>query len=174
MTAVIVVDLGCAAHGQWDSPHWLEERFHPETIYGFDPTATPGTYTLNKTEVIVEDKAAWLTDGHVWFQVDGTASCIVENDEPLLPPHMWRDPDGLQVVPCIDFRWWLEGLAKPVTVKMDCEGAEFALLERLLVTDTIRWVELLLMEWHAEIPETRIRRDSLLERLPCPIENWDH
>ena len=89
---MIVVDLGCAAHGQWDSPRWLEERFHPRVIYGFDPIVEEGTYLVNNTTVIVENKAAWTYDGELQFIPDGTASTLVVDGSPLLHETMWRDP----------------------------------------------------------------------------------
>lgn len=171
---MIVVDLGCAAHGQWDSPHWLEEMFHPETIYGFDPTASPGTYMLNETEVVVENKAAWIADGSVEFQVDGTASCVVDMHGPLLDETMWRSRVGVAIVECFDFARWLINKGQRVTLKADIENAELVLLDRLIQTGGINLVDLLLIEWHAATPDQNRWKERLLANINCEVLDWGH
>jgi hypothetical protein len=172
---MIVVDLGCAAHGQWDSPHWLEEQFKPDVIYGFDPTCPlASSRCLGKTLVFVLGLAAWKYAGEIEFIPDGTASCLVVGGKPLLDETMWRAPEPSTKVLCFDFARWLHEMGERVTVKMDIEGAEFPLLEHMIFTDAIRWVDLLLIEWHCAEPEDRLWRDSLLGRLRCPVSDWGH
>jgi FkbM family methyltransferase len=54
--------------------------------------------------------------------------------------------------PCIDFGEWLRSAtvtAPFVFVKMDIEGAEYPVLEHLLHTHTIEFIDVLAVEWHA-------------------------
>jgi FkbM family methyltransferase len=55
------------------------------------------------------------------------------------------------MVRAVDFADWIEGNTRPadrLTIKMDIEGAEFDVLERLASHASCRRVEQLLVEWH--------------------------
>ena len=78
------------------------------------------------------------------------------------------------MVPCFNFTKWLDGLGEKVVLKMDCESAEFTLLNHVLNHGADKQIDLLLMEWHVATPEHRAQKEMIEKRLKCPIEDWAH
>jgi FkbM family methyltransferase len=80
-------------------------------------------------------------------------------------------PDGVQMVEteveCIDLASFIRDLAAPVTLlKMDIEGAEVPVLNRLIDTGDIDQVRLAIVETHERFsPELAAATDALRERL---------
>jgi hypothetical protein len=141
---MIVVDLGCADHGEAFSLRQLVDRYAPDRIFGFDPSPTL------EESVDIRRSAAWLFDGEIGYTEDGIRSAIGEG----------------QPVPCFDFSTWLQGVGNAV-VKMDVEGAEASLLERMIVDGADKLVTELLVEWHNPGDAER-----LLPQLRCPVTDW--
>lgn len=46
----------------------------------------------------------------------------------------------------------LEANVQQFVVKMDCEGAEFDIIKNLQLNDNLRFIQMLLMEWHEQEP----------------------
>lgn len=140
----IVVDVGCQPHEN-DSTAILIDRFKPNRYFGFDPLAAPAAYAVDdQTAVVISDEAAWRYDGEVSFREDGSGSSVGMSESG-------------PTVPCFDFGAWLEPmLDHQVTVKLDCEGAEFALIDEMRRRSQLERLRLLLVEWH----------------FPCPMEEW--
>lgn len=159
--AAIVIDLGCESHGL-DSTTLLIDRFRPDLLYGFDPGSEESVSVYRGAALTRSSKAAWVWDGMVPFVDDGVASCLAPDGLPLLPETMQLAPQPPRPVECFDFSAWLERLNRhEVVLKMDVEGAEYALLEHLIKTGMIKRVGLLLIEWH---PSAVV--------LPCRVETW--
>jgi FkbM family methyltransferase len=57
-----------------------------------------------------------------------------------------------------------------IVLKLDCEGAEYTLLEHLIETGADRRLELAIVEWHGV---KRARRLSLERRLGCELQEWE-
>jgi hypothetical protein len=77
-------------------------------------------------------------------------------------------------VPCFDFSTWLRTLPEPPIVKLDVEGAEFPILEKLVADGTDVLVAALLVEWHDDkMPGHAARREALLASLRCPVAPWE-
>lgn len=149
---MVVVDLGCADHGQAFSLQALAARYSPERIYGFDPSPTLDVSVrhVGGAPVTLRREAAWLYDGVVGYTDEGWVSTVGEGEP----------------VSCFDFSAWLRRNG-PAVVKMDIEGAEHVLLERVVQDGTDLLVSELLVEWHDHAPA-----DSLLKRLRCPVTDW--
>jgi hypothetical protein len=96
----------------------------------------------------LEQKAAWLWDGEVGFHDDTTGSHI----------------GGARGALCFDFSKWLLDLNERMTVKMDVEGAEWALLSALRATGADALIDKLIVEWHPTF------RDEF--QFACPVEEW--
>jgi len=151
----VVVDLGCANYGSQDSVAALIDAYHPDRLYGFDPhpTLRPTIRNRKGCHIRLFRKAAWLYDGEIGYHEDITRSHIV---------------DGAPPVPCFDFSARLARIAevgKPVILKMDVEGAEYELLERMIADGTDQLVDELLVEWHDD-------DHGLTDRLACPVKTW--
>ncbi len=155
---MIVVDLGCNSYDpSYSSLHTLVEEYEPDLIYGFDPNPTMvGAVTVvGDCPAVVQNKAAWLYDGEARFCDRGMGSFIGDMCD--------------QRVKCFDFSAWFAGLEGDVVVKMDIEGSEYELLERMLDDGTAGKVKELLVEWHGDDPD---RKKPILDRWPGPVREW--
>ncbi len=153
----IVVDLGCQDYGAQDSLTALIHEYQPSVVYGFDPSdlLDEKKKKIEGVKVVLKRQAAWLYDGNV--AGDGRTTTFAIGG------------DNDQTVPCIDFSAWLSRLNKHVVLKVDIEGAEYELLERLLDTGADQYVDELLIEWHSG---DAARDQALAERFDCPIRQW--
>ncbi len=164
-----VIDLGCQPQRIDRSIEPLVERFQPETLLGFDPAATPPfEFAVGDTEVVIEKTAAWVQDGTVEFSAPTGIEGTVMRDS-----NVW---DGLvQSVPCFDFSSWLHLLNSGETVvKMDIEGAEVPVLEKLIADGNDQLISLLLVEWHDRSFDHlfTLRRAKIEQLIRCPVEVW--
>ena len=173
----IVVDLGCYPHRDEISIEPLIDRFAPDVLYGFDPwpALVEGESQHAGTRVVLERKAAWIEDGQIEFArvrgLRGWDSTVMRqknsHDE-------WAREDAIIRVPCFDFSEWLRGLPEPPTVKVDVEGAEFPILQKLVDDGTDVLVAELLVEWHEDkMPEYAGKRAELSSALRCPVSPWE-
>lgn len=152
-----VIDLGCHDHGhpECDSLGALTRKYRPSRFYGFDPHPDfkEATFATDGTSLILRRRAAWLYDGHVGFHANGTGSRVGYGD----------------TVPCFDFSAWLPTIVHDRTVvKMDIEGAEYDLLEKMVEDGTSHAFSELVIEWHGNDP----RKDRLLGVLKCEVNDW--
>lgn len=150
---MIVVDIGCCSWGEDRSIDRLIRRFHPGVLYGFDPypEVEEGTYVQNETKVVIERKAAWIWDGVLSFDPLGSRTHIVR-----------KNHYSFEAV-CFDLAAWLFDQSEPVVVKLDCEGAEKALIPYLSARDAFSQISLLLIEFHD---------DRTRPPIPVPWEPW--
>ena len=160
----VVVDIGCYSHpdhegASQDSVHRLIDRYRPDELYGFDPhpDMPDGWFRENGTSYRLTRKAAWTYDGTIGYAEGGLGSRIGSADVK---------------VGCFDLARWIVEQYRPLVVKLDVEGSEYALLEHLHAAGADRVLEVLLVEWH-EAPDWEARRDRLLEAIPCPVLEWD-
>jgi FkbM family methyltransferase len=174
---LIVVDLGCFPHRHEISIEPLITQYAPDVLYGFDPWPglVEGEIELERTRVVLRRKAAWIENGVIEFArvggLRGWDSTIVREkasrDE-------WLRSDII-LVPCFDFSSWLRELPEAPIVKMDVEGSEFQILERMVDEGTDRLVGELLVEWHENkmIGEFAEPKERLLAALRCPVASWE-
>ena len=170
---MIVVDLGCFPHRDEISIEPLIRRYRPDVLYGFDPWPglVEGEWELDGTRVILERKAAWIEDGEIEFaRVPGFRAWNSTVMRAKNSRREWSGAGEVIRVPCFDFSSWLRGLPEPPVVKLDVEGAEFPIMERMVEQGTDALVSELLVEWHDDrMSDFGERRDMLLGRLRCPV-----
>lgn len=98
--------------------------------------------------VLLSQEAAWIEDTQLEFAVDQAESPMGST---LMPGkvEMW-DKSVKQTVQAFDFPTWLEQFADDdyVIVKMDCEGAEFPILYKMLKDGNITVMNELWCEFH--------------------------
>ena len=86
-------------------------------------------------------------------------------------------------VSCFDFSKFIqENFSKEdnIIIKMDIEGSEYDVLEKMIEDGTIEFVNHLAVEWHARFftnkEETQIREEKLIEKLKTynglVLESW--
>jgi FkbM family methyltransferase len=166
---VIVVDLGCERHDRDWSMELLVGRFSPHVLYGFDPAAIEELkFNIGDTLAFVSPLAAWTDDGIVEFSSGGGIDGTVMADSKA-----WNG--SVQTVRCFDFsKWMCDFDVRDAVVKMDIEGAELPVLEKLIVDGNDKRIGLLLVEWH----DSQFDYDYVLRRanvealLHCPVEVW--
>lgn len=156
---MIVIDIGCSPAGG-DSIGYLIREFSPERLYGFDPSPAVeqivGRRTIDGTEVIVERKAAWIEKG--WLNWVPTGYGTVSEEE---PEHM-----AFQKVRSFDFSDFVLSLEQDnIHLKMDCEGAEYPILEHLIATGAIKKISLIWIEWHYLEADSLQRKEAIVEAL---------
>lgn len=172
----IVVDLGCYPHRHEISIEPLIDRYQPEVLYGFDPwpRLVEGEFELEGTRVVLQRKAAWIEEGEIEFArvrgLRGWDSTVMRDKNTR---NEWSRPDAIIRVDCFDVSSWLRGLPEPPIVKLDVEGAEFPILEKLVDDGTDALVAELLVEWHDDkMPDHAERRAELMSALRCPVQPW--
>jgi FkbM family methyltransferase len=118
--------------------------------------------------VVVIRSAAWINNGHIDLYTSpkitqGSSVDITKTTGDL-------DKKRPAKVPCIDFPEWLSCECKysdHVILKMNIEGAEYAVLDRMLENETINIVDILIVRWHWNklTTVTKIQHDALKKRL---------
>jgi hypothetical protein len=172
-TPFAIIDVGCARYGNDYSIERLIEEFHPDVVYGFDPSdeivATAAEdwerighdlrfLTPEGVGVILEQKAAWTYSGKIGYRADGLNSWI-------------SDMKDAPRVPCFDLSRFILDLAEKharIVLKIDAEGSEYDLLKHLMVTGADQFLELAWIEWH----EPNRGRHVIEEEFACPVKEW--
>jgi FkbM family methyltransferase len=166
-----VVDLGCAQYGEEFSLGHLIRRFNPDMVFGFDPAIeTEGLHRLFGTNTLLSRKAAWIYGGNLQFAAAGLDGTVVRAKDRR---GEWNHE--VRRVECFNFAAWLRALPQcELIVKMDIEGAEFAILEHVHQLKADARIETLLVEWHDRwMPASYAGIRQRLERkLRCSIEDW--
>jgi hypothetical protein len=173
----IVVDVGCATHGADRSIEPLVERFHPETLFGFDPQVYACSFDVDGTTVVLSNEAAWTMSGRVRF------------DGANLGAHVSAEGKGGRFVRAIDIVAFCASLVKrPLYVKLDAEGSEWPIIEALIKTRVDATIDLLLVERHCpscrhgiwshalscdQMDEAEALAIGLEQQLACPVERWE-
>lgn len=140
--------MSYAAHPEDESMMKLIDRFRPEVYYGFDPHPAQEEYDgyagrwVPQAVTIVRREAAWIYDGEVGLTVPPAVLNPLRTSIVL--------SDSFSTVKCFDLSRWLERLSEQVVLKLDCEGAEYDLIEHLEQTGSIHFVDLLLVEFHGD------------------------
>ena len=154
-------------------------------IYCVEPNATliPRIVerTLGLTNLVtIVRAAAWITDGVVeLFQSTSHVASTVVKGKVEYQNWPQIDYDRPVNVPCFDFSQWLVrnfALNDEVTVKMDIEGSEYDVLEKMVTDGSIKLVRKLICEWHADrYPHIEAERHKTLkERVGSltTLEDW--
>lgn len=176
---MIVIDVGAAKHGGDESIPYLIEEFKPDVLYGFDPAYLVGSVAgqIGKTQVFTSRSAAWLYEGEVGFSGDGLRGHVDDTGEP---------------VHCFDLSRFILALPdEPVVLKLDAEGAEYALIPHLIAQGADLRLQLAWIEWHCPMcgtgwfgnnePDTCARcwhiengkRTDLEAALRCDVHQWN-
>lgn len=114
----------------------------------------------------VKSEAAWTDDGFIEFAQDTNllayGSTVMKAKE-----NIWNTMPHIKVR-CFDFSNWIKQFKNDyLIVKMDIEGAEFPILEKMIKDKTIKLINQLWVEMHPnKVREyTSIDSDDLIERV---------
>jgi FkbM family methyltransferase len=119
-------------------------------IFAFEPLPILQKYFNNLSNVSFSNKAIWISDGEYDFYEDFKrkkwGSTLI-----------WEKTSGSFVkdrplkVQCIDFsKWIIDNFSKDdfIIVKIDIEGAEYKVLDKMMADKSIEYINELYVEWH--------------------------
>lgn len=172
MSHELVVDIGAYPHGGDDSIGALLAEYRPDLVLAFDPWPLfkPEIYKREGAIVLAYQAAAWVYDGDVELASHVADSTVMTSKNRR---QEWTvNPTVL--VPCFDLAKYLALLPIPPVLKLDCEGAEFPLLEALIGT-RVPLAEVR-VEWHdhaMDDPTLDRRKTWIIDQLECEVRPWE-
>ena len=139
----------------------------PDAIYAFE--CNPSMMKNYGSGVTAIHSACWTHDGTIEFYRNPTSPNIQGNSVYRDKTTGDLDKDHPIVVPCIDFSAWLKRTftsGDTVIVKMNIEGAEYDVLEKCVLDNSIALITELHIQWHnRKIPGIDSRHVALLGQL---------
>lgn len=136
-------------------------------VYGFEPNPEKFKEAAKKIghrqKVRIDELAAWTEDGEIEFAVDDVGSTVMQSKR------NWESSPKIKVK-CFDFSRWLSERFNSeyfIVLKMDIEGAEFPLLEKMIKDGTDKLINELLVEFHPNKVSdyTTADKNDLIQRL---------
>ncbi len=179
----VFVDLG-ANSGQVSRDFAIQ---HPNfEIFSVEPNPTLIPHIMNsslaaKKAFNIIWAAAWTYDGTIDFFQSGAdaASTVVPGKVEI---NNWPQIDYSKphIVPCFDISGWLLRSFQPtdnIVLKIDIEGAEYAILSKMINDGSIHLVRRLMCEWHQDrFPQiSNDAHETLrtkLKALVSDLEEW--
>lgn len=154
-------------------PGFTSITFEPNPVFS-------GYYRFLPTELI--KKAVTTYDGTVTFTVDpldGDGSSILAGKDVVFDKSLSNDQCPKIAVDCVDLSAFLKSTVLPsdyLCLKLDVEGAEYDILEKMLRDGTIDLVDELLIEFHwhkCGVPKDRHDRLVAEVEKHTTISEWD-
>jgi len=142
----------------------LFEDANDYEIFSFEPhkESTKGFDQLGPNITVI-NKAAWIYNGTVNFFPAGVSPA---GSTLLKDKTTWKVSKTPIKIPCVDFNKWMMKNFKPedyIILKMNIEGAEYEVLEALLQSRTLSWVNKLYVSFHfRKIPSIGPKRHKKL------------
>lgn len=130
----------------------------------------------------LEKKAVYVHDGTVSFiidPIDGDGSTLIEGKKIDFHNKVSNEECPVVTVPCIDLSRYVREMAEEydvIVLKLDVEGAEYDILEKMLSEGTLALVDRLYCEFHnKKIPLASGRHEKVLREVVAtlPVEDWD-
>lgn len=141
--------------------------------------------SYDNANMMLIKKAVWIEDTTLPFYVSKDEQEIASSllQEKLCKvnrqkiPYFKTEPI---IVECIDFSKWLRETIKPyckVTLKLDIEGAEYAVINKMLIENTISLVNELYVEFHLDtLMNKKDEHSALMSALAdkkITVKSWD-
>jgi FkbM family methyltransferase len=169
--------LDCGGHkgaviGKFKRTTFWEDDFE---IFSFE--AHPSFASKYQEEVIENEtylnKAVWIEDGEIQFfvgkQFGGKGCSIFSNKKTGR-----LDKENPITVESIDFsKWVTDNFDKDdhIILGMDIEGAEYEVLEKMLVDGSIDYINIACIEFHRKkISIPKVKHNNLIARLKEKVE----
>ena len=144
-------------------------------VHTFEPNPRFESCYDGLSNHVLHRAGVWVSDGEMSFYLDrgdGEGSSLLESKR--TGDLDFADPERIRTV---DLSGWLaENFTKSdyVILKLDIEGAEFEVLEKMLEDGTMKLIDELFIEWHWEkvqVPKERMTNSK--KRIRVPIRTWN-
>jgi len=126
----------------------LRQKYSGFKSYAFEPIKKHIQEIRSKNpDTIIINKAVWISNIRKRIYIgksEGTSLYKSKHTDGI-------GKHGSEVVECIDFSLWIKNNFKKadfIILKMDIEGAEYPILEKMIKDDTIKYINVLYCEWH--------------------------
>lgn len=134
---------------------------YPWEIFAFEPNADLILHIPQRPNLEVLNKAIWIYDGTVELYVKKAteASSILRSKK--------ARSLRVQEVVAVDFGCWLKqnfSISDCILVKFDIEGAEYEVLDKMLLDGSVLWVNGFFVEFHNEKVGVPVQRDKRIIR----------
>lgn len=155
-----------------------------DEIYVFEPNPLfYNSYTESKYKLI--KKAIWIKDEKSKFFIskdqNQVASSLIEEKmckvDGCLVKNYWLDPIEVE---CVNFsKWIFDNFEEEddITLKLDIEGAEYEVLEQMIQTESIRFINKVFVEFHSDtLPERKNLEFSIIKNINSfgvSVLDWD-
>ena len=172
------VFLDCGAHKATSIKKFREEYPNADEyeIISFECNPKFKKILENINDITFHNKAVWVENNKIKFYLGhGSSSSLIYGKT-----RGNLDFDNPIEVDCIDLSKWItENFDKDdyIILKMDVEGAEYKVLEKMIDEDTINYVDKLYVEFHG-MRVFKTREDTKKIRTEIrgrgiPVHNWD-
>ncbi len=150
--------IDCGGH-KADSIDKLRQMYGNDFVHVFEPFPSCDKYYEDFKNIQLHKKAVWIYDGEVDFYMKKGLWKFDMGNSLIERKKLKKEEDeSIKIkVPCIDFSKWVLDLnegslgmnEKKIVLKMDIEGSEYAVLNKMIKDGSIKKVDTLLIEWHA-------------------------
>lgn len=144
-------------------------------IYAFE--CNPYLQNFNYgSDVVKIQKAAWIYDGELGFYISKKNPSVVQGSSVYKEKRTGNlDKEHPRKIPCINFSKWIKDNFQKndnIILKMNIEGAEYDILERMIVCGTIKYINKLFVQFHWQRIGISIDRHNrlILELKKHPVE----
>lgn len=156
---------------------------HPDfDCITFEPNAAFHEYYKNVPTQLVA-KAVYIYDGEIDFivdPIDGDGSSLIAGKRIDATQKLENADCPVIHIPCVDLSAFVRNIApqyEEIRLKMDVEGAEYDILEKMLADGVLPLISKLYCEFHnLKIPIEPGRHESVVQRVSSivgPIDEWD-
>jgi len=120
--------------------------------------------------------AAWIYDGELNFYISKKSPSVVQGSSVYKEKRTGNlDKEHPQKIPCIDFSKWIKDNFQKednIIIKMNIEGAEYDILEKMIADGTIDYINTLFCQFHWQRIGVSIDRHNklVLELKKRPIK----
>jgi len=144
-------------------------------FYAFEPTISEALIE-KYSNITFSNKAVWICDGEIDFyksrRCRGRANSLFPNPR--------AKKEVVNKIECIDFsKWIMDNFEKDdyIILKMDIEGAEEDVLEKMVKDGSIKYINVAYVEFHSKIKKGYAELKSTLDKLEnldlrLPIERY--
>ena len=124
------------------------------------------------------NKCVWVNDGKIRLYIDRqknkSGSSVIKEKKTYIDKNYYID------VECIDLsKWIIKNMTKDdyVILKLDIEGAEYKILEKMIKDNTFDLIDVLYIEWHGtKIGMTKDEHNihfNRIKKLGIEMLHWD-